>query len=142
MAFVRDILATKGSEVHRLGPDDTVLDALKLMAAKNVGSVLITEGDAIVGIFTERRYAREVFLKGRASPDTVLRDVMDTEVVHVPPDETVETCMALMTARRFRHLPVVRGGKLKGIISVGDLMKSIIEAREFDLDQLVKYVRS
>ncbi len=142
MAFVRDILATKGDKVHCLGPGDTVLDALKLMASKNVGAVIITEGDAVVGIFTERKYAREVFLKGRASPNTAIREVMETDVIHVSPDESTEVCMALMSDRRIRHLAVISEGRLVGIISIGDLMKSIIDAREFDIDQLVKYVRS
>ncbi|WP_372841722.1 CBS domain-containing protein [Phaeovulum sp.] len=142
MAFARDILASKGTEVHCLGPDDKVLEALKLMASQNVGSVIITEGDAVIGIFTERKYAREVFLKGRAAPNTPIRDVMETEVLSVSPDDSVETCMAMMSDRRIRHLPVIKEGRLEGIISIGDLMKSIIDAREFDIDQLVKYVRS
>lgn len=142
MARVRDILEAKGREIHRVGPDAMVLDALKLMAAKDVGSVLVMEGEKIVGIFTERHYAREVFLKGRASPNTALRDVMRRDVLHVGLDDTAEACVALMTDKRVRHLPVLdEEGRLVGIISIGDLMKAIIGDREFDIDQLVNYVR-
>ncbi len=142
MARVREILQAKGREIHRVGPDEMVLDALKLMAAKDVGSVLVMEGERIVGIFTERHYAREVFLKGRASPNTPLRDVMRPDVLHVGLDDTAEACVALMTEKRVRHLAVLDGeGQLIGIISIGDLMKAIIGDRDFDIDQLVNYVR-
>ncbi len=141
MAWVRDILAGKDQTIHGVRPDDMVLDALKLMATQDIGAVLVTEGEALVGIFTERQYAREVFLKGRASPDTRIRDVMVADVIFVSPDDSAEDCMALMSEYRIRHLPVLRDGKLVGIISIGDLMKSIIGDREFDIDQLVNYVR-
>ncbi len=141
MAWVRDILAGKDQTIHGVRPDDMVLDALKLMATQDIGAVLVTEGEALVGIFTERQYAREVFLKGRASPDTRIRDVMVADVIFVSPDDSAEDCMALMSEYRIRHLPVMRDGKLVGIISIGDLMKSIIGDREFDIDQLVNYVR-
>lgn len=140
MAWVRDILDAKGRDVYRVGPGDMVLDALKLMAEKDLGAVLVTEDDRLVGIFTERRYAREVFLKGRASPATKVGDVMEREVITVSPDETAETCMALMTEHRTRHLPVLVHDRLVGVISIGDLMKSIIEDREFHIGQLVGYV--
>lgn len=140
MAFVRDILDAKGQDIYRVGPDEMVLSALKLMAEREIGAVLVTEGDRLVGIFTERHYARDVFLKGRASPDTRVGDVMEREVITVSPDETVDRCMALMTERRIRHLPVMAGGRLVGLISIGDLMKRIIEDREFDIGQLVEYV--
>lgn len=140
MAWVRDILQAKGNEVYTVGPGDMVLDALRLMADKDIGAVLVTDGDRLVGIFTERRYAREVFLKGRASPDTPVREVMERDLITITPDETAEACMALMNRHRIRHLPVMRNGDLVGIISIGDLMKSIIEDREFDIDQLVDYV--
>lgn len=142
MTLVRDILAVKGDEVHHLRADDTVLDALKLMAEKNLGAVIIAEAHSVIGIFTERGYARNVFLKGRASPDTAIRDVMDTDVITVSPEDSVDTCMALMNQHRVRHLPVIREDRLAGVISIGDLMKSLIEARDFDIEQLVKYVSS
>lgn len=140
MAFVRDILDAKGQDIYRVGPDEMVLSALKLMAEREIGAVLVTEGDRLVGIFTERHYARDVFLKGRASPDTRVGEVMEREVITVSPDETVDRCMALMTEHRIRHLPVMAGGRLVGLISIGDLMKRIIEDREFDIGQLVEYV--
>ena len=141
MAYVRDILAGKGRQVHSLGPDSMVLDALRLMADRNIGAVPVIEGGQLVGIFTERHYAREVFLKGRASPETPLRDVMQTRVLIVSPDQTAEECVALMTDKAIRHLPVMDEGELAGIISIGDLMKSLLEDRQFDIDQLVDYVR-
>lgn len=140
MAFVRDILDAKGQDIYRVGPDEMVLSALKLMAEREIGAVLVTEGDRLVGIFTERHYARDVFLKGRASPDTRVGEVMEREMITVSPDETVDRCMALMTEHRIRHLPVMAGGRLVGLISIGDLMKRIIEDREFDIGQLVEYV--
>jgi len=140
MAYVRDILDTKGHDIHRVAPEDMVLDALRLMADKDIGAVLVTEDDKMVGIFTERRYAREVFLKGRASPNTPVAKVMERDVPHVTPDATAEACMALMSRHRIRHLPVLREGKLDGVISIGDLMQSIIDDREFDIGQLVDYV--
>lgn len=141
MAWVRDILAAKGRDVHSVGPDDMVLDALKLMATRDIGAVLVTEGESLVGIFTERQYARDVFLKGRASPETPVRDVMAADVISVSPDQSVDDCMALMANLRIRHLPVLSENRLVGVISIGDLVKSIIGDREFDIDQLVKYIR-
>ena len=141
MAYVRDILAGKGHEVHSLPPDAMVLDALRLMADRNIGSVPVIKDGTLVGIFTERHYARNVFLKGRASPQTPLRDVMQGGVLVVSPERTAEDCMALMTDKAVRHLPVVEAGALVGIISIGDLMKSLLEDRQFDIDQLVDYVR-
>lgn len=125
---------------YSVRPNDTVADALRIMAEKDVGSVLVTDGGRLVGIFTERRYAREVFLKGRTSPTTLVREVMAKDVIYVEPDQTVEACMALMTTRRLRHLPVLRNGELAGIISIGDLMKSALADREFNIEQLVLYV--
>ena len=137
---VGQILETKGHDVHFVRPEQTVADALRMMADRNVGSVLVKEGDRIVGILTERQYAREVFLKGRTSPTTLIRDVMSRDVIYVEPGQTAEACMALMTAKRVRHLPVLRDGELIGIVSIGDLVKSVIADREFDIEQLVLYV--
>ena len=142
MTTVQQILDAKGHEVHFVRSTDTVLDALQMMESKNVGAVLVKDDDRLVGIFTERHYARKVFLKGRSSPKTPVRDVMETIIVYVEPGQAVEACMALMTEKRIRHLPVLRDGHLVGIISIGDLMKSIIADREFSIDQLVRYVRS
>jgi len=142
MTTVQQILDAKGHDIHFVRPDDTVLHALQMMERKNVGALLVKHDDSLVGIFTERHYARKIFLKGRSSPKTLIREVMETDVVYVDPGQTAEDCMALMTEKRIRHLPVLRDGRLVGIISIGDLMKSIIADREFNIDQLVRYVRS
>jgi CBS domain-containing protein len=142
MTTVQQILDAKGHDVYFVRPDDTVLSALEMMESKNVGAVLVKVDDSLVGIFTERHYARKIFLKGRSSPKTLIREVMETDVVYVEPGQTAEACMALMTDKRIRHLPVLRDGRLVGIISIGDLVKSIISDREFSIDQLVRYVRS
>jgi CBS domain-containing protein len=140
MTTVRQILEAKGHDVHAVGPDDAVLKALQLMADRDLGSVLVMDGDELVGIFTERSYARNVFLKGRSSPETAMRAVMEPNVVCVRPEDTAEACMALMSEKRIRHLPVVSEGRVLGVISIGDLMRGIIEEREFNIDQLVSYV--
>jgi len=137
---VQHILDRKGQLVWTIGPDDTVFAAIEEMARKDVGAlVVIDQGDPI-GIFTERHYARNVFLKGRSSPTTVVKDVMRTGFAYVTPDRTVEECMATMTVERVRHLPVMDDGNLVGLISIGDLVKSIIEDREFVIDQLTSYI--
>ena len=141
MTTVRQILETKGHDVYFVRPDDTVEDALQIMANKDVGAVLVKEGETLVGIFTERHYARKVFLKGRSSPTTLIREVMEKDVIYVEPGQAAEACMALMTEKRIRHLPVLHDGRLVGIISIGDLMKSIIADREFSIDELVLYIR-
>jgi len=141
MSTVGTILEQKGHDVYSVTPDVMVLDALKLMADKNIGAVAVIAGGKLTGMFSERDYTRKVFLQGRASPSTPVRDVMETEVVYVEPDQSAEACMALVTEKRIRHLPVMRDGKLDGIVSIGDLMKSMIEEREFNIEQLVKYVQ-
>ncbi len=140
MAYVQDILETKGKTVLSLAPDNTVLEALELMERENIGAVPVMEKGRLAGIFTERLYARNVFLKGRASPKTSLADVMVRDVVTVTPDTKVEACMAMMSDKRIRHLPVTRDGEVVGIISIGDLMQRIIEEREFDIENLVDYI--
>lgn len=142
MTTVQQILDSKGHDIYCVRPDDTVLHALQAMESKNVGALLVKEDDRLVGIFTERHYARKVFLRGRSSPKTLIREVMETDVIYVEPEQTAEACMALMTERRIRHLPVLRDGHLVGMISIGDLLKSIIADRDFSIDQLVRYVRS
>ena len=141
MRLVQQILEIKGHQVFAVGADEMVIDALKLMKIKDVGAVLVMDGESLVGIFTERHYTRKVFLEGRASPTTSIRDVMETDVIFVEPDQTAEVCMALMTEKRIRHLPVLSDGIVVGIVSIGDLMRSVIEERQFDIDQLVQYVR-
>ena len=127
--------------IHTITPAASVYDALKLMADKNVGALLVIEGEKIAGIITERDYARKMILMGRASKDTPVRDIMASEVLYVRPDQTSEECMALMTENRIRHLPLVDGGKLVGLISIGDLVKDIISEQRFTIDQLENYIR-
>jgi CBS domain-containing protein len=140
MTIVRHILDKKGQFVWTIRPDDTVFAAIEEMARKDVGALVVVENGDPIGIFTERHYARNVFLKGRSSPTTVVKDVMRTGILYVTPDRTVEECMAIMTVERVRHLPVMDDGNLVGLISIGDLVKSIIEDREFVIDQLTNYI--
>lgn len=141
MATVEELLDAKGHEVYFVGPNDTVLDALKMLEDKNVGSVLVKDGDKLVGIFTERQYARRVFLKGRSSPKTRICEVMETDVICVGAEMTTEACMAIMTEKHIRHLPVLRDEQLLGMISIGDLVKGIIADREFTIEQLEHFIR-
>lgn len=141
MTAVADILKSKANPtVHAIGPDDSVFDALQRMADKGIGALLVMEGEAIVGIVTERDYARKIALKGRTSALTQVRDVMTTSVMFVKPTQTSEECMALMTDNRLRHLPVVKDGKLIGLISIGDLVKDIISEQKFVIEQLEHYI--
>lgn len=141
MKIVAEILKAKGdSTVHAIEPTATVFDAVQLMAQKNIGAVLVMKQDKIVGILTERDYARKVVLMARSSKDTPLRDIMTTSVIYVRPDQTSEECMALMTENRMRHLPVIDKGKLVGLISIGDLVKGIISEQKFIIEQLEHYI--
>lgn len=141
MTTVKQLLDKKGYEVLSVSSDDTVFDAIKKMAEQDVGSVVVLEAGKPVGIFTERQYARNVILKGRSSPMTPVRDAMDAHPVCAVPDETVEECMAVMTEKRVRHLPVLDGDRLVGIVSIGDLVKSKIADQQFTIERLVEYVR-
>jgi len=138
---VRHLLSQKGEKVWTISPNAKVLDAVAKMADKDVGSLVVMEGEKLVGIITERHYSRDVVLKGRTSPSTLVGEIMETNVIHVTSEQSVEQCMALMTDKRVRHLPVVEGTKLIGIISIGDLLKHIISKREFDIDQLEHYIQ-
>ena len=141
MTAVADILKSKcDAVVHMIGPDDSVFDALQRMADKGIGALMVTQGDAIVGIFTERDYARKIVLRGRTSALTLVRDVMTSAVMCVSPTHTSEACMALMTDNRLRHLPVVQDGKLVGLVSIGDLVKDIISEQKFVIEQLEHYI--
>jgi CBS domain-containing protein len=140
MRTVRDMLRTKGTEVWSVSPDTTVYDALSLMAEKNVGAVLVLEDDKLAGILSERDYARKVDLCGKKAQDTPVRAIMTERVVGVRPGDTVEQCMALMTDKRIRHLPVVDGGQVTGVVSIGDVVKAIITAQEFIIEQLENYI--
>jgi CBS domain-containing protein len=141
MKTVAEILKAKGdSTVFSIGPSASVFDAVKLMAEKNVGALLVMEGTRIVGVVTERDYARKVVLLARSSKDTPLRDVMTSAVIYVRPNQTSEECMALMTENRVRHLPVMHDGKLVGLISIGDIVKGIISEQNFIIEQLQHYI--
>jgi CBS domain-containing protein len=141
MTAVADILKSKADQtVHAVGPDDSVFTALQIMADKGIGALLVMQGEQIVGIVTERDYARKIALKGLTSAMTKVRDVMTTSVMFVRPEQTSEECMALMTDNRLRHLPVVKGDKLIGLISIGDLVKDIISEQKFVIEQLEHYI--
>ena len=140
MTTVQQLLAQKGRGVLSVRPEDTVYDAIKKMADENVGSLVVMEQGKLIGIITERHYSRNVFLKGRSSPQTRVADIMERNVVCVRPSQSVEECMALMNAKRVRHLPVIDDGTLLGIVSIGDLVKSIISDREFVIEQLEHYI--
>ncbi len=141
MTTIQQVLDKKGHEVLSVSPDNSVFDAIKEMADRDVGSVVVINDGKPVGIFTERHYARKVFLEGRASPTTRVGDIMETRVACAWPEQTVDECMAVMTEKRVRHLPVLHHKKLVGLISIGDLVKSKIADQEFAIEQLVDYVR-
>ncbi len=140
--LVRHVLERKGHATHSVDPDTTVLDALRLMAEHGIGAVLVMDGPALVGILSERDYARKVVLHGRTSADTPVRDIMSADVVTTAPNDSVDRCMQLMTDRRIRHLPVIENGDVVGVISIGDLVKAVIEDQQQELDQLQRYIAS
>ena len=141
MTSAAQVLKSKPRQtVESVAPSTSVFDAVKLMAEKNIGALLVLEEQKIVGIITERDYARKVVLLGRSSKETPVRDIMSSPVMYVRPDQTNEECMALMTENRLRHLPVVDQGKLIGLISIGDLVKDIISEQKFIIDQLEHYI--
>jgi CBS domain-containing protein len=140
-ATVRDMLRGRDA-VHSVTPDDTVLDALRLMAEQNIGAVLVMSGSNIEGIFSERDYARKVILLGKTSKETLVREIMTTRVVSVEPDTTADQCMQLMTDKRIRHLPVTERGRLCGIVSIGDVVRAVLEEHRFTIDSLQRYITS
>jgi CBS domain-containing protein len=141
MNTVRDILRSKGSEVWSVRPDATLFEALEKMAEKNVGALLVMEGEEVVGIVSERDYARKIILKGRGSKETRVREIMTQDTLYVDPDYRVEECMALMTDGHVRHLPVIEEDRVIGIISIGDVVKEIISEKQFVIEQLEKYIK-
>ncbi len=140
MGRVKNILQLKGPIVISVEPSITVYNALELMVEKNVGALLVMDGDRFVGIFTERDYARKVILKGKASKETIVKEIMSEHPLTVSPDTTVEECMQLMTQKFIRHLPVVEQDKLVGLVSIGDIVKYIIEEQKFIIDNLKHYI--
>ena len=142
MRTVRQLLADKPAEVHAVAPEAPVIEAIRLMAAKSIGAVLVLRGDALEGILSERDYARKVVLQGRSSADTPASAIMTAQVVTVAPDTPVPACMQLMTERRIRHLPVLEGERVVGVISIGDLVKAVIADQQLELEQLQRYIAS
>jgi CBS domain-containing protein len=141
MKSVVQILRSKPEQtVQTITPSAPVLDAVKLMAEKNIGALLVMEDAKVVGIITERDYARKIVLMSRSSKETPVRDIMTSSVMYVRPDQTNEECMALMTNHRVRHLPVMDNGKLVGLISIGDLVKDIISEQKLIIQQLEHYI--
>ncbi|HEX5020968.1 MAG TPA: CBS domain-containing protein [Candidatus Binatia bacterium] len=140
MKTVRNILNTKGNDVWCIGLEDTVFDALRLMAEKEVGALMVMDGARVAGLISERDYARKIVLLGRTSPNTLVKEIMTTHVAYTHLEQPIEECMAVMTEKRVRHLPVIEAGKLVGIISIGDLVKAIIADQKFIIEQLERYI--
>jgi CBS domain-containing protein len=134
------LLSTKGSRVWSISPDATVYEGLELMAEKNIGALLILDGARPVGIMSERDYARKIILEGRSSRETQIRSIMTTRLVSVRPDDTIEEGLAIMTRERIRHLPVVDGEAVIGMVSIGDLVKATIDQQQFTIEQLERYI--
>ncbi|ALN84525.1 CBS domain [Lysobacter capsici] len=132
----------KAAEVFAIGPDAPVIDAIRLMAEKRIGAVLVMEGSRLAGILSERDYARKIVLQGRSSADTPVRDIMTAQVVSVSLGDSAERCMQIVTERRIRHLPVLEDGEVIGVVSIGDLVKAVIEDQQVELDQLQRYIAS
>lgn len=140
MTTVENILDSKGDDIWSIAPDVSVFEALEVMAEKNVSGLLILEKGKLVGIFTERDYARKLILKGKFSKDTKVGELMTKNVLYVETNNTVEDCMQLMSDKRIRHLPVFENGELKGIVTIGDIVKQIISAQQSTIDQLENYI--
>jgi CBS domain-containing protein len=140
MRTVGQLLQTKGSEVFSLAPQDSVLRAIEVMATRHVGALLVMDQGSLIGIISERDYARKVILKNRSSHDTPVSDIMTSPAVSVTPEDTVHRCMEVMTAGRFRHLPVVNGARVVGILSIGDLVKAVIQEQTEHIEQLERYI--
>ncbi|MGH7973286.1 MAG: CBS domain-containing protein [Limisphaerales bacterium] len=137
---IGEILTTKGSTVWTVSPETMVFDAIQMMADKNIGALLVTEGEKLLGIISERDYTRKVALKGKSSKQTAVREIISGQVIHVGPEHTVEECLRLMTDHRIRHLPVLEGDRIVGIISIGDLVNWIISAQHSTIQQLQTYI--
>jgi len=142
MRTVRHLLESKTPEVYAIGPDQPVLEAIKLMAEKRIGALLVIQGGRLVGIVSERDYARKVVLQGRSSATTPVADIMTRDVVRVGLADTADHCMQLVTDKRIRHLPVVDGDAVLGVVSIGDLVKAVIEDQQVEIDQLQRYIAS
>jgi CBS domain-containing protein len=140
MRTVGQLLQVKGSEVFSVAPQDSVLRAIEVMATRHVGALLVMDQGSLIGIISERDYARKVILKNRSSHDTPVSDIMTSPPVSVTPEDTVHRCMEIMTAGRFRHLPVVKGARVVGMLSIGDLVKAVIQEQTEHIEQLERYI--
>lgn len=141
MKTVQQILAKKGNGIFTISPNETMYDALKLMADSDVGALLVLADEKVAGILSERDYARKVILKGKLSKETLVSEIMTEDVVKVTPSTLVEECMAIMTAKHIRHLPVEENGKLLGLVSIGDVVSAVIDEEEFVIEQLTSYIK-
>jgi CBS domain-containing protein len=140
MKTIHELLEIKGRDVWSIGPDALVYDAIALMAEKHVGALMVLEDEALIGVISERDYARKVILQGKSSKQVKVREIMASPVIYTRPEERVDECMAVITNKRIRHLPVLAEGKLIGVISIGDLVKAIISEQEFIIEQLEHYI--
>lgn len=140
MKTVREMLLNKGNKIFSISPERKIFEALQLMAEKEVGALLVLDGESLVGIFSERDYARKVALEGKSSKECLVAEVMSSNVIYVEVDTATDECMALMVNKKVRHLPVYDKGKLVGVISIGDVVNAIIDEKEFEINQLVRYI--
>lgn len=136
MSTIEKLLDDKGSEVWSISPDDSVFDAIKIMNEKSVGALPVVSNEKLIGIISERDYARKIILENRGSKETKVKEIMTTRVFHTFPEQKIEECMAVMTEHRIRHLPVITQGKLSGMISLGDVVKEVISEQKFKIEQL------
>jgi len=142
MTIVRQLLDKKGRAIFSVEPQAPVLEAIRAMAQHHVGALLVMSGETLAGIVSERDYARKVILLGRSSADTPVRDIMSSPVLTVSPDDSVQKCMQLVTDKRVRHLPVIEGGRVVGMVSIGDLVKAVIAEQQQQIEQLESYIHS
>lgn len=142
MRSVRQLLQAKSPELYVIHPGAPVINAIRLMAERQIGALPVVDDERFVGVVSERDYARKVVLMGRSSSSTAVHEIMSDDVTSVGPDDTVEHCMRLVTRRRLRHLPVMHGGRMIGIVSIGDLVKAVIEDQQVELDSLQRYIAS
>lgn len=140
MISVSQLLDSKGRQVHSIGPDEPVLRAMEMMSTREVGALLVMERGQVIGVISERDYARKVILMNRSSRDTPVRDIMSSPVLSVAPSESVHHCMQVMTNERVRHLPVISGGKVLGVLSIGDLVKALLQEQSEQIQQLQHYI--
>jgi CBS domain-containing protein len=140
MALVTELLKRKGYSIYSVEPDQPVLEAIRRMAEYSVGALLVMRGEQLFGVVSERDYARKIILKGRSSSDTAVRQIMSSPVITVRPDQSVAECMQLMTERRVRHLPVVESNRVVGVLSIGDLVRSVVEEQQQTIEQLEQYI--